>query len=903
MTILNIDRMFQPRGVAVVGASERAASLGSSLMRNLIDGGYQGAVYPVNPQYREIFGLPCFSSVKEIEKPVDLVVIAVPIRRVPDIVRESSSIGAGGAIVISAGGKEIGSTGAAIEETIRRAAAENHLRIVGPNCLGLVCSPSHLNATFAACMPNPGKVAFISQSGAICSSVLDFSLKAHIGFSYFVSLGSMLDVDFADMIDYVGADPSVSSIVLYIENLTHIRNFMSAARRVSRVKPIIALKAGRSQAGAKAAASHTGALASEDAVYDAAFKRAGIVRVKTFEELFDCSAFLAKQPTPRGGRLAIVTNAGGPGVMAVDALSDYHAEPAVLEQETIEALDRLLPPYWSRGNPVDILGDASPQRYQEVVEVLSKARGVDGLLIMLAPQAMASPTHVARVLADYFKGKRFPVFTAWMGGAQVEEGRRIFNQAGVSTFDTPERAVRAFMDLYRYSRNIEMLQEIPASLPGRLSFHRSAARAIISGAFKANNQQLTEAASKKLLASYGIPVNPVEKAEDARQAVAAAETLGYPVALKVYSADVLHKTDAGGVILNVENGEDVRQGYSRIMENMKKYRPEAVIQGVTVQPMLERPDYELILGAKRDREFGPVLLFGTGGIYTEIFRDRALALPPLNRLLARRMMEETRIYQVLKGYRGRPAADLTAIEEILIRLSQLLTDFSQISEIDINPLIITGQSAIAADARVIIEWESNHAPHHLVISPYPNQYESHLDLPDVGCLFIRPIRPEDAPLLSELFDHLSAQSVYYRFFSPMKTMPRSMLARFTQIDYDREIAMVGIQEGPEGERMLGVARVIMEWNQRDAEFAVLVGDQWQGKGIGAALLTRCLSIAAKHHIENVQGIVLPENTNMLALGRKLGFAIKRRQDLGAYELSLSLVQYKPEETESAGALA
>ena len=903
MTVFNIDRMFQPRGVAVVGASERAASLGSSLMRNLIDGGYQGQIYPVHPEYEEVFGLPCFPSVKAIEKPVDLVVVAVPIRRVPDIIRESSSIGAGGAIVISAGGKETGSTGAAIEETIRRAAAENHLRIVGPNCLGLVCSQSRLNATFASCMPYPGKVAFVSQSGAICTSVLDFSLKAHIGFSYFVSLGSMLDVDFGDMIDYVGADPNVSSIVLYIENLAHIRNFMSAARRVSRIKPIIALKAGRSQAGAKAAASHTGALASEDAVYDAAFKRAGIVRVKTFEELFDCSAFLAKQPTPKGCRLAIVTNAGGPGVMAVDALADYQAEPAVLEPETIEALDQLLPPYWSRGNPVDILGDASAERYQKVAEVLLKARGVDGLLVMLSPQAMTNPSHVARVLADYFKGKRFPVFTAWMGGAQVDEGRRLLNHAGVSTFDTPERAVRAFMDLYRYSRNIEMLQEIPASLPGRLSFNRSAVRAVISQSVSENSQHLTEAASKKLLAGYGIPVNPVEIAEDVDQAAAAAESMGYPVALKVYSADVLHKTDAGGVILNVENAQGVRQAYSRIMENMQKHRPEAAVKGVTVQPMLDRPDYELILGVKRDREFGPVLLFGTGGIYTEIYRDRALALPPLNRLLARRMMEETRIYQVLKGYRGRPAADLTALEEILIRLSQLITDFSQISEVDINPLIISGQSALAADARVFIEWEINQAPHHLVISPYPNQYETRVELPGVGRLFIRPIRPEDAPLLSELFSQLSPQSVYYRFFSPMKTMSRSMLARFTQIDYDREIAMAGIQEGPEGEQMLGVARVIMEWNQRDAEFAVLVGDQWQGRGIGAALLKRCLVIAGEHHIENVHGIVLPENTNMLALGRKLGFEIKRRRDIEAYELSLSLLQQSPRPAESVGTLA
>ncbi|MDZ7831266.1 MAG: bifunctional acetate--CoA ligase family protein/GNAT family N-acetyltransferase [Desulfobacterales bacterium] len=884
MAILNLERMFRPKSVAVIGASEKTGSLGTALMRNLIGGGFKGEIYPVNPFHPEVFNLTCFSTIKKIQKVIDLAIIATPIRYAPKIISECSKAGVGGAVVISAGGKEIGKAGVILEKEILQA-SKNNLRIIGPNCLGVVSTQSQLNATFASRMPATGKMAFISQSGAICTSILDFSIKENMGFSYFVSLGSMLDVDFGDMIDFVGADPEVSSIVLYIENLTHIRNFMSAARAVSRIKPIIALKAGRSHAGAKAAASHTGALASADAVYDAAFRRAGIVRVKTFEELFDCAEFLAKQPLPEGPGLAIVTNAGGPGVMAADALADHHAEPTALARETIEQLDKLLPYYWSRSNPVDILGDATPERYQMVVKTLMKAKGVDGLLIMFSPQAVADPSEVASALSDFLQDKNFPVFTVWMGGAGVAAGREIFNRAGISTFDTPERAVRAFMDLYRYARNREMLQEVPPKLQNRLTFERKAAEEIISCALAQTKGCLTEIDSKKLLNCYGIPVNETEVAKDEEIAVMLAEEMGYPVAVKIYSPDVTHKTDSGGVVLNVGSPAGIRQAFSKVTESVRLYQRDAKIEGVTIQPMLNRPDYELILGVKKDRDFGPVLLFGTGGIFTEIIQDRALALPPLNRLLARRMMEETKIFRVLKGYRNYPGANIMQIEEILIRLSQLVTDFSQISEIDINPLIITDRFAVAVDARIIVEPETVAAPLHLVISPYPDQYESYVEIMDVGRLLIRPIRPEDASLLTELFEKLSKQSIYYRFFSPMKKLPQNMLARFTQIDYDREIALVAILNSMGSEQMLGVGRVIIEYDQKNAEFAVLVGDEWHGKGIGAELMKRCLKIARMRNIERVWGLVLSDNTNMLALGKKLGFSRKLVHNSSAFELS------------------
>jgi len=886
MGIYNLDRIFQPKTVAVVGASEKPDSIGTAVMENLINGGFKGEIYPVHPHYSQISNRKAYRSVKKLPAPPDLIIIATPIRAVPEIIKACAEIDAGGAVIVSVGGKEVGSAGAAIENKIRQALADKKLRVFGPNCLGIVRSKARLNASLARQMPLPGKIAFISQSGPISSSILDYSVKARIGFSYFVSLGAMVDVDFGDMIDYMGGDPDVSSIVIYAENLVRHRNFMSAARAVSRIKPIIVLKAGRTEAGIAAAATHTGALATEDAIYDAAFKRAGIVRVKTFEELFDCAEFLDKQPRPAGAGLSILSNAGGPGVMAVDALAGYSMEPVKLQPETIRQLDDILPADWSHANPVDILGTATPEIYKKAINILFKASEVNGLLVMWAPHPASDPSEVARAMTKLPAHRHLPVFTCWLGGDLVEEARDIFTQAGISTFNTPERAVRAFMDLCQYARHIEMLKEIPATLPARLRFDRHQAKAVVESGLKRKNGILTEVESKALLAAYGVPVNPTVGATDEPSAIAAARNIGFPVAVKIDSADVSHKSNAGGVVLNIQTEAEVTEAFRRIIKNVDGCQASAAIRGVTVQPMLHRPAYELILGVKRDRYFGPVLMFGMGGIYAEVLKDRALGLPPLNRLLARRIMEGTRVFEILKGYRNDAPANIEAIEEILIRLSQLVTDFSEIKDIDINPLIVDNGMPVAADARIVIQPSAVTAPLHLIISPYPNQYESQVDLPDVGNLVIRPIRPEDAKLLQELFDSLSARSVYYRFFSPMKKLSSEMLARFTQIDYDREIALVAIREMAGREEMLGVGRVMPEYDPRHAEFSIVVADAWHKKGIGAELLRRCLDIARDQTIERVWGLVLGDNTHMLALGRKLGFSMKMIPQANAYELSL-----------------
>lgn len=886
MSVENLDKIFQPKSIAVVGASERKGSVGAALMNNLIERGFAGEIHPINPNHKKIGKLPTCPSIRDLEAPVDLAIISTPITLAPQIVKDCVAVGVGGAVIISAGGKEIREQGIKLEAAIQKEVGFSGLRIIGPNCVGIMSSRSKLNASFANQMPIPGKMAFISQSGAICTAILDLSIKENIGFSYFVSLGDMLDVDFGDMIDYLGGESEVGSIVMYVESLTNFRKFMSAARAVSRVKPIIVLKAGRTQAGALAAASHTGAMAGEDSVYDAAFQRAGILRVKTFEELFDCAELLAKQPKPKGPGLAIITNAGGPGVMAADALSDFGYEPVSLSAETFHKLDEILPPYWSKSNPIDMLGEAKPALYRKVVEICLNAKEINGLLIMSAPQALADTAEVAAALVDLIREKPIPIITSWVGGIDMQKGRDIFNQAGIPTFDTPERAVRAFMDIYRFSKNIEMLQQIPSRLPRRPEYDREKAKKLIREGLGTSNYLLTEMEAKALLSAYGIPVNRMEKVIAKEEVVEKAQNIGFPVVMKINSRDITHKSDAKAVFLNLKNEKEVSKAFDKILWNAHAYNPKAKIEGLTIQPMLTKYDHELILGVKKDRDFGPVILFGMGGIYAEVLQDRAIAFPPLNRLLAKRLMEETKVYRLLKGYRNTRPANLQLLEETLIRLSQLVTDFSEIAELDINPLIVGGDNVCAIDARVLLKPSQTPAPLHLVISPYPDEYEEHTQTRTGIDIFVRPIRPEDAPLLVELFESLSPQSVYRRFFTPLKRLSHSMLARFTQVDYDRHIALVALPESEPAEKVLGVARAIIGRNLKEAEFSVVVGDPWHGKGIGAALLRRCISIAKKRGIERVTGTVLAENTQMLTLGKKLGFKINNVIGTGEYELSI-----------------
>ena len=826
MSAINLDKIFHPKSIAVIGDDSPGGQIFTTLVHNMIEGGYPGGVYPIHQCHKKIGKQTVYPSLLALNPQVDLAVHVGSVNSAPSVIQECIETKVKGLVMISAGGKEAGVKNQGAVTSAVNEAKRKGLRIIGPNCLGIVCSGSKLNLSFSSHTPLPGKMAFISQSGSICTCVLDLCLREHVGFSYFVSLGSMMDVDFGDIIDYLGGDYDVGSIVIFVESIPRIRNFMSAARSVSRIKPIIALKAGRTRAGALAVASHTGRLSGEDAVYDAAFERAGIVRIKTFEELFDCVELLARRQRPTKPGLAIVTNAGSPGVMAIDALGDYGVDPAFLKPETIEKLDECLPPGWSRTNPVDILGDASPERYERAVNICLKDPGVKGLLIILAPQALTRPTEVAESLAGLIKVKSYPIFVSWMGGKQMEMGRDIFNRSGIPTFDTPERAVRAFMDLYQYSKNLEMLQEIPPKFDRKVEFDFKRAQIQVQKGLLNKNLCLTATQTNAVLNAYGIPVH-----------------------------------ESKSMISNQKVEQNTQQ-------------------------------YELEIGSKRDRDFGPVIFFGIGGIMAELLKDRAVALPPLNRLLARELMKKTKIYTLIKEFKNHTTVDLTWLEEILIRLSQLVTDFPEIEKIDINPMIVTPKDGYATNPRILLSPAKVPAPYHLVISPYPNQYEARTVREGVGELFIRPIRPEDASLLVELFESLSRQSVHFRFFGPLKMLSPGMLARFTQIDYDREIALVALFGTEPNEKMLGVARVITDiYNLKNAEFSVVVGDPWHGKGIGAELLKRCLSISKERGIENVKGIVLPENTQMLALGKKLGFTAKKIVGESEFELKIDLTTF------------
>ncbi len=884
----NLNRIMKPQRIAVIGASEKTGTIGNALMKNLLEGGFPGTVLPVNPNYQKIHGYRSYGSVSELEVGVDLAIIATPIHTVPEIVQECISSKIGGAIVISAGGKEAGVQGTEIEQKIRKVTLSTGFRIIGPNCLGVIMPSRKLNATFVSGMPSAGNLALVSQSGAICSSILDLAFKERIGFSHFVSIGSMLDVDFGDLVDYFGNETSVKSILLYIENLTNFRKFMSAARSVSRVKPIIVLKAGRSKAGAKAAASHTGAMAGEDAVYDAAFKRAGIVRVDTIEELFDCAELMAKQPRPRGPRLAIITNGGGPGVMAADYLSRNGHEPAPLAQETMTKLDMILPTCWSKNNPIDILGDASAERIKQVLDICLEARNFDGVLVILAPQAMTEPMSVAKSLVAAMKGRQYPIFACWMGGKSIGEAVEFLNESTIPTFDTPERAVRAFLHMITFVRNQELLLEVPPKVMRDMLFDQQKVEEIL--AESKPEGFLCDKDVRELLIAYGLPVIQTAIANTEDDASHLSRSMKYPVVLKLLSSDITHKTDAGGVHLDLRSDADVRRAYQQIMESARRYKEGARIEGVTIQPYLAKPDFEILLGAKRDPDFGPVILFGMGGIFTEVLKDTALGLPPMNRLLARRLMQETKAHILLQGYRNHPPADFEKLEEMIICLSQLLIDFPQISELDMNPVLIKDGKPIVVDARLLVSPTNISSPLHLVISPYPGENISRMVTESGIHIVIRPVKPEDAPLFSNLFEVLSPTSIYHRFFGVLRELQPAMLSRFTQIDYDREIALVAIDQDSAIERMLGVARIIGDPDGTEGEIAVLIGDAWQGKGIGAALMRKCLLIAEKRGFKYIHGIVLKENKNMLALARKLGFTINRGEDFGEFEIQIHFGQ-------------
>jgi acetyltransferase len=883
-----LDVFFSPKSVAVVGATENPGSVGRTILWNLMTSPFGGTVFPVNPKRPSVLGVKAYPSLSEIPEPVDLAVIVTPPPSIPGIIRECGETGVRGAVVISAGFKEIGPEGAALEQKVLEEARAAKIRVIGPNCLGVMCPLTGLNATFATTIARPGSVGFISQSGALCTAVLDWSLKELVGFSAFVSIGSMVDVGWGDLIYYLGNDPKTRSIVIYMETIGNARSFLSAAREVALNKPIIVIKPGRTAAAAKAAASHTGSLTGSDEVLEAAFRRVGVLRVNTIADMFYMAEILSKQPRPKGPRLTIVTNAGGPGVLACDSLIQGGGELTELSAETMEAFNAVLPPTWSHNNPVDIIGDASPERYAKALEIAAKDPHSDGMLVILTPQAMTDPTRIAEQLKPMAKLEGKPVIASWMGGVDVAAGEEILNRSNIPTFPYPDTAARAFNYMWRYSYNLKGLYETPA-IPedsGDWAPNRKLADNLIQNARQQGRTILSEFDSKQVLSAYGIPVARTSVAKTEAEALAAADSIGYPVVLKLYSETITHKTDVGGVQLNLCSCDNVKHAFRAIEKSVGEKAGAQHFQGVTVQPMIRLKDaYELIVGSSLDPQFGPVLLFGTGGQLVEIFKDRSLALPPLNTTLARRMMEQTKIYKALHGVRGRQAVDLAALEILLVRFSALVAEQRWIKEIDINPLLASPDGLMALDARVVVhglDAAETEIPK-TAIRPYPTRYVSPWTLKDGTAVTIRPIRPEDEPAMVRFHETLSERSVYYRYFHLINLEQRTTHERLTRIcfiDYDREMALVAERRNSAaGEsEILGVGRMSKVFGTNQAEVAVLISDAWQGRGLGKELLARLLIVGADEKLDRLTADILPDNRDVQRLCEKLGFSMKHVPD-------------------------
>lgn len=889
-----LQNFFKPESVAVVGATETTGAVGSTVFQNLVSSGFQGKVYPVNPRRPSIHGHRAYPSIAEVPEQVDLAVVVTPAGSVAGVVRECAELGIKNAVIISAGFKETGANGAQLEQEVLAEARRGGMRIIGPNCLGVMAPNSGLNATFAKGMARPGNIGFVSQSGALCTAILDWSFQANVGFSAFISIGSMLDVSWGDLIYYLGDDPNTKSIVCYMETIGDARTFLSAAREVALSKPIIVIKVGETEAAARAVISHTGSLTGSNDVLEAAFRRVGVLRVRTIEELFDMADVLAKQPRPHGPRLAMVTNAGGPGALATDMLVRHEGKLAELSAGTMDKLNTILPPFWSHNNPVDVLGDAKAERYGQAIEAVVQDPNADGVLVILTPQDMTEPTATAQALRPFAASGK-PVLASWMGGVNVAEARQMLADAHIPSFNYPDQAARAFVLMHRYSANLRSIYETP-SLPRGVTEDRqqSSASRIVTSARAAGRTVLTEVESHEVLKAYGIPTVQTKVADSEDEAVRAAEEMHFPVVLKLNSKTITHKTDVGGVLLNIHSAEEVRSAFRQIRDSVTARKGAEHFQGVTVEPMINtREGYELILGSSLDPQFGPVLLFGTGGQLVEVFKDRSLGLPPLNTTLARRIVENTRIYKALQGVRGRAPVDLEALDEILVRFSRLVVEQRWIKEIDINPLLASAHGLVALDARVVLhgpEVTEDQLPK-LAIRPYPSQYVSEHKLSDGSKGVIRPIRPEDEPQMIRFHEGLSEASVYYRYFGALKLEQRishDRLARICFNDYDHEIALVLDRQipGSAEHEILGVARLAKNFGRDEAELAIIVTDKWHNQGLGMEL-TRCLlNVARKEKVKIVRAVILPENREMHRLVEKMGFQIEQSDGEVIAELAL-----------------
>ena len=874
-----LEAFFTPQNIAVIGATEKAGSIGRTIVWNLMKSPFGGPVFPVNPKRRSVLGIKAHPRIGDVPDLVDLAIVVTPAPTVPDLIGECVEAGVRAAIVASAGFKEIGAEGAALERRIMDQAGRGRMRVIGPNSLGVMSPFTGLNATAANAMARPGKIAVLTQSGALGTAVLDWSLRANVGFSAFVSVGSQLDVGWGDLIDYLGNDLHTKSIIIYMLSIGDARSFLSAAREVALTKPIIVIKPGRTKGASRAATAHTGSMTGSDEVLDAAFRRCGVLRVDRISELFSMAEILNTQPRLRGPRLAILTNAGGPGVLATDALIVGGGQLAPLAPESLASLNRILPPPWSDGNPVDLLGDASPDRYAQALEVVAKDPNTDGVLVILTPQAMTDPTQTADKLKAQSTTAGKPVLASWMGGDEVAAGESILNRAGIPAFPYPDTAARAFNHMWRYSQNIRSLYETPALADGEDGgADRAGAEDLIASVLASGRTVLTEAESKRLLELYRIPVVPTRVADTEEQAVALAAELGYPAVLKLYSQTITHKTDVGGVRLNLSNGEAVRHAYCAIEQSVRRRIGAEHFLGVTVQPMIEHDGYEIVLGCSPDPQFGPVLLFGAGGPLVELLRDHTLALPPLNTTLARRMMERTWIFHFLQGSRGHRPVDLGALERLLVRFSGLVVEQPRIKEIDINPLLASPERLIALDARVVLhgaEVDADRLPR-LAIRPYPTQYVAPWTAPDGLAVTIRPIRPEDEPLIVRFHEKLSENTVYLRYFQSLKLSQRIAHERLTRIcfiDYNREMALVADYKDPEtGEPEIIAAGLLNRlYGGDEVEFSLLVRDEFQRRGLGTEILRQLIAIGRVEQMRCISAVVLPQNPGMLRICEKLGF--------------------------------
>ena len=884
--------LFEPASVAIVGATEKQAKVGEVLVSNMLAAGYRGALFAVNPKYSSVRGVPCFDAIGRLPGKVDLAVIATPPQTVPGIIEQCGVAGVRAAVVISAGFSEAGPDGAKLERELLENARRYGMRIIGPNCLGIMRPELGLNATFARNNAVPGSLGLVSQSGALCTAMLDWAGSNNVGFSSVVSLGGSSDVDFGEILDYLVCDPKTEHILLYIEGIRDARRFLSGLRAAARVKPVILMKVGRHPAGSRAAVSHTGAMVGSDDVFDAVVRRAGAVRVRTVGQLVAAAQALASHVRPRGSRLAVITNGGGPGVMAADLAGDLDLPLAELSPATLEILQRALPSNWSHGNPVDLIGDADSGRYRAAVAACLADEGVDGVLTILTPQAMTDAVEVARVVADAGRGTSKPLLACWMGEGSVIAGRKLLENARIPVFRTPEPAVDMFARLASFYRNQQALLQTPGPLSHQPAPDLDSARTLVESVLSERRKLLSEGEAKALLAAFHIPVARTIVARSSEEAGRAAQELGFPVAIKIDSPDITHKSDVGGVLLNLPNAEAVRVAHREMLDEVRRKRPDARVNGISVEPMIVRPNgRELMVGVIRDAIFGPAITFGTGGTEVEVHRDRTVAMPPLNTYLAADMIRGTRVSKMLGAFRNMPPVNMTALEAVLLRVSEIVCELPAIQELDINPLIVDESGAVAVDARVVIAetppQRSRYA--HMAIHPYPVDLLTTWAPTGRPPITLRPIRPEDADIEQEFVKDLSGNSRYFRFMNSVRELTPAMLARFTQIDYDREMAFVAVSEEAGRDVEIAVVRYVTNPDGRSCEFAIAVADAWQRKGLGRRMLELLIDVARSRGLEEMIGHVLSANQSMLALCAKLGFEISEHpEDMACKRARLAL---------------